>query len=225
MRHDRRTQRAHKSATVARISILYRRQYGRYTPRSGSFSTVSFPRLIILYTGRDIITRRRYCRARWRGDHATANTMRCNNRSSVQRLLNRALLLAVLLLSQRHTCAASSQQNTPAVAATAATTASVEDVAAATVVHKCCGPGDVISADKCLSTNNTKTAPWVPEFTESREDDAAAGPKTLPVSSVRYKWVKYLFVISRSPYWFDTRFIYYVKHYLTYYSHVWVYQV
>lgn len=90
------------------------------------------------------------------------------------------LALLTLLL---HTCAAGLQN-----AAVTTTTAATADDSGGTVVHKCCGHGEIVVVNRCRDANITGYTPWTPEFTASREDDAAAaGQKTLPASSVAYK--------------------------------------
>ncbi|VVC26933.1 Methuselah ectodomain, domain 2,GPCR, family 2-like [Cinara cedri] len=84
-----------------------------------------------------------------------------------------------LLLTLVHECAAGLQHTVAAAAE------SVD--AAAITVHKCCARDEIVVVNMCRSANITSTSPWAPEFSASREDDATAGSKTLPASSVSYK--------------------------------------
>lgn len=78
-------------------------------------------------------------------------------------------------------------QNAVPVTTAAEPATTGDGTVAATAVHKCCGLGEVLYADWCRSANTTGHGPWAPEFTASYDDEAVAGLKTLPASSVSYK--------------------------------------
>lgn len=93
--------------------------------------------------------------------------------------------LEFVLLLLFHTCVANLQQNTAAVLTTTVPHEDAQIVAA--VVHKCCGRSEILVVNKCRAVNDTKTAAWSPEFTASDQDDATAGQRTLPATSVPHK--------------------------------------
>jgi len=89
--------------------------------------------------------------------------------SAADRPLSLPLALALVLAAR--TCAANLQN------------AAVPTTPAAAVVHKCCGPDEVVVVNHCRSTNVSGVAPWTPEFAASDGDDTV----TLPATSVAYK--------------------------------------
>lgn len=111
-------------------------------------------------------------------------SIRCHSRTSKGRMQRssyggRPLLLLLLV----DTCAASLQNPLAAV-----TAADDYDAIAKSVVHKCCGPDDIVVVNRCRSINDTGVMPWTPEFTAaSPEDIAVAEQKTSSSSSVSYK--------------------------------------
>lgn len=139
--------------------------------------------------------------------------MRNGTRSVVQRLFNGGgllplplLPLLLLVLRLFYSCEASLPN---AVTTTVPTTG---DVNSATAVHKCCGPNEVLANDWCRAVNSTGHGPWTPEFTANYEDEAFAGLKRLPTSSISYKWVHFYAVIFILYVCVFVRYIFYTLH-------------